>query len=88
LQRAIIRAIKELDVFAGVVAARDGVLYDDVQLIRYDLVLLRVLEAGEEGRDVDGRERDGERRDSLSMISISTESWRAALTVEGICSHC
>jgi hypothetical protein len=56
LQWSVVCPINKLDLLAGVIAICDGIFYDDVKLIRYDLVLLRVLEAGEEGGYVDGRE--------------------------------
>jgi len=56
-QRPLIGTVNELYFFAGVVAAStNGLFYDDVKFIGYDLVLRRVLEAGEEGGDVDERE--------------------------------
>jgi hypothetical protein len=57
LQWPIICAVYEVYFFARVIASSsNSFLYDDVEFIRYDLVLRRVLETGKEGRDVDERE--------------------------------
>jgi hypothetical protein len=67
LQWAIIGSIDELQVVTRVVPC-DGVFDDDVELVRYDLILRRVLEAREEGRDVDGREGRREEGDGLERV--------------------